>query len=161
MKKIFYLFASLMLVTVACAKKEAPQEADDESYDIALVEEETPLDPNGFITMTANTARNVCPKVVDALTTLVDISYDADSKQFVYNYEIDETQTSISAIAPNAEAIGNVLINVINETPAIEPLLKNLTEVGGKIYHVYTGSKSGKSFSIVINPEDKSFKVQR
>ena len=95
-------------------------------------------------------------KYIDDITILKSISFDG--KNVVYDNVIDEERTRITVReimdSPRKDALEINLQLGWATNPDMETVKKMVKMVGGMIYYNYTGSQTGDSFTITIDPED-------
>ena len=100
-----------------------------------------------------------CPMVVDYLTTLTSVEYDAGDPNFVYNYTIDESQCPISVIKTQADTIADNIAAAIRTVPDSKIILDACVDANVVILYKYKGSESGDGFRIYYDPSDSHTRV--
>lgn len=145
MKKVFFILSLVMLVLASCDKNKSANTAVS--------------DKDAILVQSAQQAQNLCPMEVDYVTTLTGVNYNPNTRRFTYEYEIDESQVEMSVLSQSAEVLGQSIVASLENNELSKLILNPLAEVNGLMYYVYKGSKSGDSFTIVVNPKDNSYEI--
>lgn len=129
MKKIIFLFATILLLSTSCTRQK---------YQAALL-------------ATMNEINKECPMYIDEVTTCSGTDYSIGSPYFTYNYTIDEDVCPMSLIVYAIDEIAqNVKSSIVSITT--EDFLEACIKADVMIRFQYTGNTSGEWCSVIYNP---------
>lgn len=111
-----------------------------------------------FVSKTQTNAQ--CPMVVDEIATLKNVVYDIGDSFFIYNYTINETICSMSAVKNQIETLAENIKSSV-DVPANQVFLAACVKANVKVLYQYSGSESGEMCWITYDPNNKTTTVKR
>ncbi len=155
MKKI--LLSMMVLAALAsCSNKASNQptgssEAAVENADSAQVANIPADEAKANMQAIAEAANKLISEEKDAQMA-TSASVEFDGQNFIYNFEIDETEMTIAELNSAKDELQSKLKKDLEEKKNYQVIKDNLKALNGKVIYQYVGSHTKKTSTITIEP---------